>query len=191
MSKYVVPRKRVCEHCGKSYELIWTNMKRRFCSRSCGQRARKDTHTRFRKGMQAWNKGLTGFRDGHEVTLETRKKIGISNRKHNPKSKTADLLRRNVAFKLWRKMVFERDNYICRGCGDMSVRGHRIEIHPHHIIPFAEIMSFAGIRSLVDGLRCSQLWDVSNGITLCAACHRAKHQGISFTGKKAVLLEGA
>lgn len=53
----------------------------------------------------------------------------------------------------WRRTVFERDDYTCQGCGE---RGGRL--NADHIKPY----------SLFPALR----FDVFNGRTLCADCHR-------------------
>lgn len=57
----------------------------------------------------------------------------------------------------WRKAVFKRDDFICAIC---KQRGGKL--HPHHIMPFA---SYPEKR-----------FDVSNGITLCVACHFDLHR---------------
>lgn len=65
-------------------------------------------------------------------------------------------IRNSDAYKLWRKAVFERDNYTCVYCGDAP--GGRLEAD--HIKLF----------SLFPELRL----DLDNGQTLCQPCHRAK-----------------
>lgn len=56
-------------------------------------------------------------------------------------------------FRDWRMSVFTRDNFTCQEC---LVRGG--ELHPHHLKPM----------SLFPELR----YELNNGITLCASCHR-------------------
>lgn len=63
------------------------------------------------------------------------------------------MARRTVEYKLWRKAVFERDNYTCLWCG---VRGG--ELCPDHIKPFAY---YPELRT-----------DINNGRTLCYSCHK-------------------
>ena len=57
----------------------------------------------------------------------------------------------------WRKAIFERDNYICQGCG--YDKGNIIQAH--HILP----------RSKFPHLTFS----INNGITLCKDCHKKIH----------------
>jgi len=57
----------------------------------------------------------------------------------------------------WRKDVFTRDNYTCQHCGQ---RGG--SLNAHHIQPWAKYPD--------------KRYAVENGITLCAACHKAEHK---------------
>ena len=58
---------------------------------------------------------------------------------------------------MWRKAVFERDDYTCQMCGKRSGNGINVILHPHHIKRFAD---YPELR-----------FDVNNGITLCKECH--------------------
>lgn len=60
-------------------------------------------------------------------------------------------------YKLWRKAVFERDNYTCQICGATDKK-----LNAHHIKRFAK--DFAN------------RFNVENGMTLCAECHRKVHK---------------
>ena len=62
-----------------------------------------------------------------------------------------------VEYKLWRKAVFERDNFTCQKTGD---RGGQLEAH--HINNFSE---FPELRFAID-----------NGITLSKDAHRKFHK---------------
>lgn len=73
-------------------------------------------------------------------------------------STTNEKIRRCAEYKVWRKAVFERDNYTCQECGDRSGNGHSVTLNADHIKPFAH---FPDLR-----------FDVSNGRTLCESCHR-------------------
>lgn len=57
----------------------------------------------------------------------------------------------------WRKTVLERDNYTCTCCNRKGG-----ELHAHHIEPWA--------------LNIYKRYDISNGITLCAKCHKEIHR---------------
>ena len=72
----------------------------------------------------------------------------------NEGKRTADKkIRQSAKYKAWRTLVFERDDYTCRGCGQ-----HGGYLHADHIKPFA----------LYPELR----FEVSNGRTLCVPCHK-------------------
>lgn len=103
---------------------------------------------------------------GIKHTLETKKQIS-RNRKGKatgPSNKMwkggisflykreRDRIMETFEYKLWRKSVFERDNYTCQHCG---VRGNYLEAD--HIKPFAY---FPELR-----------FELSNGRTLCKPCH--------------------
>lgn len=79
------------------------------------------------------------------------------------------LVRDCAEYKDWRKAVFERDRYTCI-CG--FDKGGIIQAH--HITPFARIIKDNHIKSLDEALRCEELWDVANGVTLCEPCHKQR-----------------
>jgi 5-methylcytosine-specific restriction endonuclease McrA len=79
---------------------------------------------------------------------------------------------------IWRKAVFERDNYTCQECGK---RGSKIEAH--HVNPFAVLLTeflqcYSQFSPVEDKETLARLattwapfWDVNNGRTLCKGCH--------------------
>lgn len=72
-----------------------------------------------------------------------------------------DLDRGRYPYKMWTKAVKDRDGWRCRECGSTD------RLHSHHIKPWAR---FPDLR-----------YEVSNGITLCHACHEAAHgKGYQF-----------
>ena len=62
---------------------------------------------------------------------------------------------------LWRKQVYERDNYACNCCGNRSSIGNTVILNAHHL----------------DGYHwCKEKRvDVDNGVTLCNHCHKEFH----------------
>lgn len=71
-------------------------------------------------------------------------------------------MRSSLAFKEWRKAVFDRDDYTCQMCGKRGTY-----LHPHHISQYA--------------LDVERRFDVTNGITYCKSCHMKWHKD---NGKK-------
>ena len=57
----------------------------------------------------------------------------------------------------WRKGVFKRDDYTCQRCGKRGVT-----LNAHHIKEYAK---YPAMR-----------YDIDNGITLCAKCHKKIHR---------------
>jgi hypothetical protein len=102
------------------------------------------------KGRTVWNKG--------KPVLKTRGKNhwkwkgGITEINHK--------IKLSLEYKLWRKSVFERDNYTCQVCKYKSHTSinNKSDIQVHHIKPFAY---FPNLRL-----------EITNGITLCISCHR-------------------
>lgn len=82
---------------------------------------------------------------------------------HNWKGGTAEKRSCDMAsreYKAWRKSVFERDGYTCRICGD-DKGGN---LNAHHIKPYRD---YPELR-----------YEVSNGVTLCEACHIKIHRQV-------------
>lgn len=67
----------------------------------------------------------------------------------------------------WRELVFKRDDWTCQDCGK---RGRDLEAH--HKKEFKTILRENIIDSIEKALACSELWDISNGETLCRKCHK-------------------
>lgn len=74
------------------------------------------------------------------------------------KTSSNQLIRTSLEYKLWRKSVYERDNYTCVWCKAKSVIGRKVLLNADHIKPF----------SLFPELR----FNIDNGRTLCLDCHK-------------------
>jgi len=101
------------------------------------------------------------------ITSETMDKIQVARKetydKKGRRSSDNKLARQSKPYFEWRKAVYKRDDYTCQYC---NKRGG--ELHPHHIKPFATHKSLR--------------FEISNGVTLCATCHRKRHNHI-FIGR--------
>lgn len=90
-------------------------------------------------------------------TLEGRQKYCskscADNGKNYGKTTLQERLRRSKKYKIWRKAIFERDNYTCQIC---FMRGGYI--HADHIKSFAHFPE--------------ERFNIDNGRTLCIECHR-------------------
>ena len=69
--------------------------------------------------------------------------------------------RKTIEYKLWKKAVYERDNYTCQHCGSEN------NLNAHHIKPYKD---YHNLRATI-----------SNGIILCKICHVEEHKRMRET----------
>lgn len=120
----------------------------------------------FKKGVPSHNKGKKNWWKSPSVF-----KRGDNSLEKHPNwkggiSKIDKKVRCLPEYKLWRTRVFERDNWTCQTC---RVRG--VYVTAHHIKSFASIIKNNDITDIYKALDCADLWDISNGVTLCEECH--------------------
>lgn len=87
-------------------------------------------------------------------------------------------IRSSVTYRLWRAAVYYRDKWVCRDCGKKSRK-----LIAHHLKFFKDILDEFTILTLDQALNCAELWDISNGLTLCPKCHSKRHRGQGDVGE--------
>jgi|SRR3989344_939125 len=143
-------RKFICKGCKKYVEIMRKETESIYCSQQCFWKNYKPTneqvesHRKKILGKPNKTKGLkrpitSGSKNGNW-------KGGITPMNH--------AIRTSLEYKLWRKAVYERDNYTCVWCGDN--RSGNLEAD--HIMKFAD---YPYLRL-----------EFSNGRTLCKSCHK-------------------
>jgi len=102
------------------------------------------------KGHTSWNKGKSNYWCKGEKNYNWKGGITPINL----------VLRMSSTYKIWRELVFLRDNFTCQN-PNCEFCHNKIggELHPHHIKTFSE---FPELR-----------FNINNGITLCAEIHRS------------------
>jgi len=118
---------------------------------------KKDENKDFKKGLQPWNKNITGY------------KINIKKRKHNPlKGDKSHFWRGGISSEreligTWATQnafkVHQKYNFTCQKCGLSSKN-----LHAHHIIPVTADITKA--------------YDFENLITVCKNCHYKIHETV-------------
>ena len=99
-----------------------------------------------KRGQIPWNKGRNGL-------------SGIGEDNGNWKGGVTKInydLRKQMEYRLWRKVIFEKYNFTCQKC-----KQHGGYLVAHHINNFSE---FSELRVAID-----------NGIVLCKECHKKYH----------------
>jgi 5-methylcytosine-specific restriction endonuclease McrA len=77
-------------------------------------------------------------------------------------------IRRLTENRKWMDAVKARDGK-CLSCGSVE------ELESHHIIPLAVLINTYGITNREQARNCKELWDLKNGMTVCARCHYKTH----------------
>lgn len=124
----------------------------------------------FKKGHKPFYANL-----GKKFSEETKRKISLGGiGKHigekngmwkDGSSRIEKKIRGMSEYIYWREEVFKRDNYICVECG---YKGY---VTAHHKKSFILILKENNIKTQEHARECGELWDRSNGITLCEECH--------------------
>lgn len=168
-----------CKYCNEKFTKKYNESKKYFesklyCSKNCYTNSMKgiDILKENRFDGIVWNKDRKYFIKDREILICKNCKIEyildmphrINKSKYCSHKCSSDdrilgnqteiqMLRGSWKYKVWRKSVFERDNYTCVLCG---VRGGTL--NADHIKPFS---TFEDLR-----------FDLDNGRTLCLECHK-------------------
>ncbi len=173
-------RKRTKEHQEKialaNRDKILTEETKRKISESLkGNIISEDT----RKKMSKANKGrivseeTKQKRRGKNNYFYGKRYCGIDN--HNWKGGITPLIgsvRGSFKYRQWRDDVFTRDSFTCQECGD-NKGGN---LNAHHKISFVSILQKYEITTFKEALKCEELWNINNGVTLCEDCHTIIHK---------------
>lgn len=141
-----------------------------------GKKTGVKSPTQFKKGVSSWNKG----KKSPWVSERNKVMNRARTREKHPMwkggiSKIDKNIREMPEYKKWRTEVFQRDNWTCQTC---QSRGY---VTAHHIKGFSKILKEYQIKTTLEALECAELWDITNGVTLCEPCHALtdnyKHKG--------------
>lgn len=129
-------------------------------------------------------KHIPGTFSGKSHSLKTREQISATKKTrtttirgekhHNWKGGVVSehqKARGSLAYVNWRDAVYARDNWTCQTCGIKCKKGN---IVAHHIQEFADVLDLR--------------YDVSNGLTLCRACHVIHHLSNKASASLAITL---
>jgi hypothetical protein len=162
--KYV--NERFC-NCGKKLSLYTKSIICQSCSSKIKSKSFMCSHNT--KHTDDTKKKISLSRVGKGKWLGLKRNLPEGENHHRwlgGKSTMGDKIRKSKRYLEWKMFVLERDNYTCHDC---NKRGGKLEVH--HIKQFALILFENNIKSLIDSYRCSILWDLNNGQTLCINCH--------------------
>ena len=136
------------------------------------------------KGRPVWNKGikLPPFSEEHRKKMSEANKRKVANGTHHlwkggvsekNRAKRANIMT-TFEYSIWRRAVFQRDNYTCVICGIKFIKRvtGKVMLHADHIKSFKVIIEENEIQSTKEAISCKELWDINNGRTLCVPCHR-------------------
>ena len=123
-----------------------------------GKRRPQETRDKMSKNSSHWNKGI---KQSSETILKRSKTLPRGDKNHLWRGGITPInqkIRTSLEYKLWRRAVFERDNFACIFCRIRSGNGEKVVLNADHIKPF----------SLYPELR----FAIDNGRTLCRECHK-------------------
>jgi ribosomal protein L32 len=163
---------RICKICGTSFHKFPNAIKKGigiYCSRECMY---SDQELIKKMSLSRMNKHPT------EATRKKMSEAGKALKRVKDKNPCwkgglyalRKLVQNRSEYWEWRKAVFERDNYkdYFSGCSG--------NLEAHHIISFSTIIEKNNIKTIDEAMRCRELFDVNNGVTMLKTSHRSFHE---------------
>jgi hypothetical protein len=142
----------LCKTCNSEYKVDQYRAKTsKVCSIACYNKYRSTLEFRLALSKK------------HRLLVE--KKLGNI---RSEATKLDKIIRKSAEYRIWREIIFKRDNYTCQMCGH---KGN--EIHADHVKQFALILLENDVKTFDEAVKCIELWDTKNGRTLCVHCHKA------------------
>ncbi len=144
----------------------------------------KSNITSFKKGHKPVGRSLKGYKHSKEMKNKVRKSLlgRTGSNARNWKGGKTDLTRCIHSldkYKEWRLKIFTRDNWTCQNCRLVGVY-----LEPHHIKSLKIIIKENNLVNSNDAIKCKELWDTDNGITLCKECHKLTENYAGKSHKK-------
>lgn len=142
---------RRCLVCGKEFKAVTSEVKKgksKFCSHKCYSLWL--SKNKIGENSYRWKGGITP---------------------------THLIIRGSIQYSKWRNEIFKRDNFACQKCGN-NTSG---ELNAHHIKKFSAILNdikqkFPLFPIIDISKNINDLWNISNGVTLCKKCHKKEHK---------------
>ena len=156
---------RVCSRCSKSIRYEYSFVRDYFRSQGCEllEATYVNCKTQMRYRAICGHEAHIDF--DHFMNDRKYPKLCLSCLSEKIKSGELKVRRRSVEMTEWRDTVLRRDDYTCQIC---KSRGGRL--NAHHLNCYADFPEEA--------------FDVDNGVTLCASCHKALHGTCGYKTKK-------
>ena len=113
---------------------------------------------------------------GKKHSRKTREAISKTRREMFAERQTVNKqVRRYWRVAEWTALVLERDNYTCQTCGAKNYAGlgETVRLEAHHKVELHNIIENMCFDEVI---KLPELYDLSNGITLCYRCHKNVHR---------------
>lgn len=170
-----------CDCCGKKFKRVPSENRgeKVYCSKECHINVLKKAEIKeiTKTNCDVCGKEIIRWKSKLKYTKNVYCSIGCKDKgfglfykgenspRWNPELTNAERIRNRKTddYRIWRKEVYERDNYTCQCCGDEK-GGNLVA---HHIFNYSEHKELRTV--------------ISNGITLCKECHQLFHVTYGYT----------